>query len=259
MPSVAPQTTTTTRLSLSILLPTYNEHDNLPLITYLISKELAKSSCIADYEIIVVDDNSPDGTGLVADRLSNPLYNGGLLQSGQMKVLKRAGKQGLGSAYIYGASHARFPYIVILDADLSHHPNCIIKMVETMIASQGQLDIVTGSRYIDGGGVYGWNLTRRCVSRGANFLADWLLDPKVSDLTGSFRLYKRDCFVRLIGETVTKGYTFQMEIMVRARKHNMKIAQVPITFVDRQFGESKLGGGEILGYLKGLWTLFSTV
>jgi dolichol-phosphate mannosyltransferase len=125
--------------------------------------------------------------------------------------------------------------------------------------SDPNLDIVTGSRYISGGGVHGWDLKRRLVSRGANFLADYLLKPKVSDLTGSFRLYKRPAFLVLVKETITKGYTFQMEIMVRARKHGMRIAEVPIDFVDRQFGESKLGAGEITGYLKGLWILFTSV
>jgi len=92
----------------------------------------------------------------------------------------------------------------------------------------------------------------------ANFLADFLMDPRVSDLTGSFRLYKRAALETLVRACVTRNYTFQMEIAVRAREHGLSIAQVPITFVDRVYGESKLGASEITGYLKGLWTLFTT-
>lgn len=250
---------TSNKLSVSILLPTYNEHDNLPIIVYLLAKELNKATdVIADFEIIIIDDNSPDGTGAVADRLAAPGTVGDLLKPEQVKVMKRAGKLGLGSAYVHGCARARFDYIVILDADLSHHPRAIRAMAQKML-SEPRLDIVTGSRYIAGGGVYGWDVKRRVVSRGANFLADYLLKPQVSDLTGSFRLYRKDAFLRLIRETITKGYTFQMEMMVRARKHGMRIAEVPITFVDRQFGESKLGSGEIVGYLRGLWQLFTTV
>lgn len=250
MPSAISQS-----LSLSILLPTYNEHDNLPIIVYLICKELESAKNIADFEIIVVDDGSPDGTGEVAQKLTACTA---LVKPGRMTLLKRPSKLGLGSAYVHGCAAARFPYIAILDADLSHHPRALKLMADRML-SDPNIDIVTGSRYINGGGIYGWDLKRRLVSRGANFLADYLLNPNVSDLTGSYRLYKRPAFLKLVRDTVTKGYTFQMEIMVRARKHGMRIAEIPITFVDRQFGESKLGTGEIVGYLKGLWTLFTTV
>jgi dolichol-phosphate mannosyltransferase len=97
------------------------------------------------------------------------------------------------------------------------------------------------------------------VSRGANLLATVALAPGVTDLTGAFRLYKKNVLANLVASCVTKGYTFQMEMMVRARQLGYSISEVPITFVDRVYGESKLGGNEIIGYLKGLWTLFSTV
>ena len=98
-----------------------------------------------------------------------------------------------------------------------------------------------------------------CVSRVANFIANFMMQPGVSDLTGSFRLYKRSALEKLIPACITRNYTFQMEIIVRARESKRSIAQVPITFVDRVYGESKLGKSEIVGYLKGLWTLFNTV
>lgn len=111
-------------------------------------------------------------------------------------------------------------------------------------------DIVTGTRYAGAGGVYGWDLKRKVVSRGANLFADTVLRPGVSDLTGSFRLYKRSVLERVIASTESKGYTFQMELMVRAKAMGCSVAEVPITFVDRVYGESKLGGDEIVEYAK---------
>ncbi|KAJ2517396.1 dolichol-P-mannose synthesis, partial [Coemansia sp. RSA 1937] len=127
------------------------------------------------------------------------------------------------------------------------------------VQKERDYDIVTGTRYAGNGGVYGWDLRRKLTSRGANFIADLLLSPGVSDLTGSFRLYKKDVLHQIINATVSKGYVFQMEMMVRAKQFNFSVAEVPITFVDRVFGESKLGANEIVGYLKGLWTLFTSV
>ena len=115
---------------------------------------------------------------------------------------------------------------------------------------EGSYDIVTGTRYAGDGGVYGWDLKRKMVSRGANLLADTVLNPGVSDLTGSFRLYKRDVLESIISSTESKGYTFQMEMMVRAKAMGFKIAECPISFVDRVYGESKLGGDEIVEYAK---------
>ncbi len=118
-----------------------------------------------------------------------------------------------------------------MDADFSHHP----KFIAEMIAKQKEedYDIVTGTRYAGDGGVYGWDLKRKLVSRGANLFADTVLRPGVSDLTGSFRLYKRGVLERVISETESKGYTFQMEMMVRAKGMGYKVAEVPISFVDR--------------------------
>lgn len=161
---------------------------------------------------------------------------------------------GLGSAYAHGLQYARGEWIVLMDVDLSHHPKFITQMVNKQ--KESEADIVTGSRYIPGGGVYGWNFTRKLVSRGANLLATVALDPQVSDLTGAFRLYKKNVLANLVSHCVTKGYTFQMEMMYRAKQLGYKVAEVPITFVDRVYGESKLGGNEIVGYLRGLWALF---
>lgn len=143
-----------------------------------------------------------------------------------------------------------------MDADLSHHPKYIPAMIRKQTTTGA--DIVTGTRYAPGGGVFGWNFKRKLTSRGANTLAQALLQPGVSDLTGSFRLYRKRCLERLMRQCKSKGYAFQMEIAVRARRMGMSIAEVPIVFVDRVYGSSKLGGAEIMMYLKGLVNLFFT-
>lgn len=128
---------------------------------------------------------------------------------------------------------------------------------------EGEFDIVTGTRYRSTAttlaGVYGWDVKRKLISRGANLLATAVLQPSVSDLTGSFRLYRTPVLRALIASCISKGYVFQMEMMVRARAQGWSIAECPITFVDRLYGQSKLGAGEILGYLKGLGTLWWVV
>lgn len=169
----------------------------------------------------------------------------------------RAGKLGLGTAYVHGLKFATGNFVIIMDADFSHHPESIPEFIA--LQKKHDYDIVTGTRYAGNGGVYGWDLKRKLVSRGANFLATLLLRPNVSDLTGSFRLYKKPALENIIASTKSKGYVFQMEMMVRARSFGYTIGEVPISFVDRLYGESKLGGDEIVGYLKGVWTLFTSV
>ncbi|KAJ3055307.1 dolichol-P-mannose synthesis [Rhizophlyctis rosea] len=233
----------------SVLLPTYNERQNLPIITWLLVKAFTEANL--DYEIIVIDDASPDGTLEVAKQLQQAYGENHIV------LQPRAGKLGLGTAYVHGIQHSTGNFIFIMDADMSHHPKFIPEFVRKQ--KLGNLDVVTGTRYTSGGGVYGWDLRRKLTSRVANYLADVLLNPGVSDLTGSFRLYKKDVLANLISATKSKGYVFQMEMMVRARQFNYSIGEVPITFVDRVFGESKLGADEIVGYLKGLITLFTDV
>ncbi|KAI8921735.1 nucleotide-diphospho-sugar transferase [Entophlyctis helioformis] len=231
----------------SVLLPTYNERQNLPIIVWMLSRPLPKRANL-DYEIIIIDDNSPDGTLEVAKQLQR-VYG-----KDRIVLRPRPGKLGLGTAYVYGIESSTGDFVIIMDADMSHHPRFIPEFVEKQ--QQGNLDIVTGTRYISGGGVHGWDLRRKLTSRVANYLASVLLNPGVSDLTGSFRLYKKHVLAQLIKRTKSKGYVFQMEMMVRARELGYSIGEVPITFVDRVFGESKLGASEIVGYLGGMWNLF---
>ncbi|TWW56199.1 Dolichol-phosphate mannosyltransferase subunit 1 [Takifugu flavidus] len=141
------------------------------------------------------------------------------------------------------------------------HPNWgLPKFMPDFIKKQkeGNYDLVSGTRYRGSGGVYGWDLRRKLISRGANFLTQTLLRPNASDLTGSFRLYKKEVLETLVEKCMSKGYVFQMEIIIRARQLKYTIGEVPISFVDRVYGESKLGGNEIVSFAKGLLLLFAT-
>jgi len=192
-------------------------------------------------------DNFP-GTQEIAKQLQK------VYSSKRIQLRARAGKLGLGTAYVHGLQFATGNFIIIMDADFSHHPKFIWDMIQLQKAKD--YDIVTGTRYAGNGGVYGWDLKRKFVSRGANLFADTLLRPGVSDLTGSFRLYKKPVLDKAIRSTKGKGYSFQMELMVRAKAMGYTVAEVPISFVDRVYGESKLGGDEIVNYAKGVFNLW---
>nr|XP_045012416.1 dolichol-phosphate mannosyltransferase subunit 1 [Jaculus jaculus] len=209
----------------SVLLPTYNERENLPLIVWLLVKSFSESAI--NYEIIIIDDGSPDGTREVAEQLEK-IYG-----SDRILLRPREKKLGLGTAYIHGIKHATGNYIIIMDADLSHHPKFIPEFIRKQ--KEGNFDIVSGTRYKGNGGVYGWDLKRKLI-----------------------RLYRKEVLQKIIESCVSKGYVFQMEVIVRARQLGCTVGEVPISFVDRVYGESKLGGNEIVSFLKGLLTLFAT-
>lgn len=230
-------------LQLSIILPTYNERENLPITVWLIHEHLKK--CNVDFEIIIVEDGSPDGTLQVAQRLEGIFDN--------IVILNRGKKLGLGTAYKAGLELATGDYIVLMDADLSHHPKFIPKFLKK--ALDHDYDIVTGTRYAGDGGVSGWDWKRKFVSSGANVFTQVALGASVSDLTGSFRLYKKPVLRKLISQSRSKGYAFQMEVIVMAEQLGYKIGEVPISFVDRLYGQSKMGVEEIARFVFGVLDL----
>ncbi|TGZ84255.1 dolichol-phosphate mannosyltransferase [Ascodesmis nigricans] len=229
----------------SVILPTYNERKNLPVITWLLNRTFTQHNL--NWELIIVDDASPDGTQEIAKQLIQTFG------SDKIQLRPRTGKLGLGTAYVHGLQFVTGNFVIIMDADFSHHP----KFIPSMIALQKahDYDIVTGTRYAGDGGVYGWDLKRKMVSRGANLFATVMLRPGVSDLTGSFRLYKKPVLKKVIESTESKGYSFQMEMMVRAKVMGCSVGEVPISFVDRLYGDSKLGGDEIVEYAKSVLRL----
>ncbi|KAK9946819.1 hypothetical protein M0R45_012262 [Rubus argutus] len=202
-------------------LTTYNERLNIALLVYLVFKHLRD----VDFE----DNHRRRWVALmVLSRVIQQLQQ----LYGQDRILLRARpkKLGLGTAYIHGLKHASGNFVIIMDADLSHHPKYLPSFIKKQLETGAS--IVTGTRYVNGGGVHGWNLMRKLTSRGANVLAQTLLWPGASDLTGSFRLYRKSVLEDIISSCVSKGYVFQMEMIVQASRKGYHIEEVPITFVD---------------------------
>jgi len=209
-----------------IIIPTYNELENLrPLI-----EEIFKY--VSQTDILIVDDNSPDGTGKLADDLS--------AEYPQIHVLHRAGKLGLGTAYIAGFKYAiahEYDAAFEMDADFSHDPRYLpdfLKAIENA-------DLVIGSRYVEGGGTPNWSLLRRFISGGGNIYARFMLGLPVHDCTAGYRCYRRRVLEAIDLDTIqSQGYAFQIELVYRVRKHGFKIVETPIVFQDRRVGKSKM-------------------
>lgn len=229
-----------------LVLPTYNEKENLESVVAAISKQLEQAAPDS-WNILVVDDNSPDGTGAIADRLS-------VASEGRVRVLHRAGKEGLGRAYVAGFKHALAQgaqKVVQMDADFSHDPADIPRLLE---ASQ-TADVVIGSRYVSGGVVLDWGTTRRVLSRGGCRYASTILGAEVSDLTGGFKCLKASALEAINLETVkAEGYVFQIEVTYRAMLLGLKIVEVPIVFRDRLAGTSKMSSRIAI---EAMWSVLS--
>jgi dolichol-phosphate mannosyltransferase len=214
-----------------IVMPTYNEAPNLDSIVRAVGAELERFVG-RDYRVLVVDDNSPDGTGAIADGLAAELD--------WLEVLHRPGKQGLGQAYREGFAHALTrgaALLVQMDADFSHDPRYLGHLLN---AAPGA-DIVLGSRYIPGGGVRDWGLLRRAVSRGGGVYARAILRVPVRDLTGGFKCIRREVLETIdLGSIRAEGYGFQIEVTYRALRAGFRVVEVPIIFVDRRAGTSKM-------------------
>jgi dolichol-phosphate mannosyltransferase len=213
-----------------VCLPTYNERENLePMIRALGQKGVS---------VLVIDDNSPDGTGELADRLAAELDH--------VEVLHRETKEGLGPAYLAGFRHALADgaeLILEMDADFSHDPDDVPRLIR----EAGEADVVLGSRYVDGGSIRNWGRLRRLVSAGGSGYARRVLGVPVNDLTGGFKCFRREVLETLDLEAISsRGYAFQIETTYRALRAGFKVVEVPIAFADRERGGSKMSRGIVL-------------
>jgi dolichol-phosphate mannosyltransferase len=214
-----------------LIIPTYNEAETIERIVRAADTELARV-WESEHRILIVDDNSPDGTGAIADRLSSELEC--------VNVLHRAGKAGLGQAYVAGFANALLngaELVIEMDADFSHDP----RYLGDLLAAARGADLVLGSRYVAGGGVRDWGLLRRMISRGGCLYARAILGVDVHDLTGGFKCIRRRVLEAIDLPTVrAEGYVFQIEVTYRALLAGFTVTEVPIVFSDRTEGTSKM-------------------
>jgi dolichol-phosphate mannosyltransferase len=213
-----------------VSLCTYNERDNLrPLV-----QEIRRT--LPDADVLVLDDNSPDGTGQAADELHS--------QDAQVLVEHRPGKLGLGTAILAAMRYAMdhdYGLLINMDADYSHHP----RYLSALVAGMGRHDVMIGSRYIPGGGSENWPLSRRLMSRGVNMLVRTLMRVPAKDTSGAFRCYRVAKLRQAhLEKVVSRGYSFQQEVLYRCRKAGCRIGETPIIFENRRAGASKVNPRE---------------
>lgn len=225
-----------------ICIPTYNEREVLPSIV------AAVREANPDATVLVVDDNSPDGTGALADDLA--------ARDPQIRVLHRQGKEGLGAAYKHAfrvALEEGWERIVQMDADFSHDPKDVPRLLAALEAGA---DLAIGSRYVAGGGTENWGLGRRLISRGGGSYARLALGVGVNDLTAGFKAWRADTLKGISLDAVdAKGYGFQIEMTFRTLQNGFKVVEVPIRFVDRRVGASKMSGSIFFEALTLVWRL----
>ncbi len=212
-----------------VILPTYNERENLAPMVEQIFREGPM------FDILVIDDGSPDGTGVLADELK-------ARYPGRLAVIHRQAKLGLATAYLagfrYGIQH-RYDYLFEMDADFSHNPQYLPKFIETI--NKTGADVVLGSRYVDGGGVTKWPWYRQWISRGGSLYASTLLGLGIKDLTGGFKCFRREVLEALdLARIQSSGYGFQIELTYRAVQAGFTVVEMPIIFEERRQGQSKM-------------------
>jgi glycosyltransferase involved in cell wall biosynthesis len=221
-----------------LIIPTYDESANIrPLVKGV-------REHVPDMHILIIDDNSPDGTGRIADELA--------AQYADISVMHRPGKMGLGSAYVSGFKKGLaggYDFICQMDADFSHDPSYWPAILKGM----DNHDVMVGSRYVDGGGTKNWGLHRRILSRGSNFVARMILGINVRDCTGGFRCYRRSVLEAINPDAIfSNGYSFLEEVLFKAVKAGAAVGEAPIVFVERKHGKSKISKREIF---KAMFTL----
>lgn len=214
--------------SIVVVLPTYNERDNLESVVARLRDS------VPDAHLLIVDDGSPDGTGVIADRLA--------ASDSAVHVLHRSSKQGLGAAYLAGfgwALERGYEVIVESDVDGSHQP----EQLPTLLAALGDHDMVVGSRWVHGGSIVNWPWTRHLLSVGGSFYARVVLRLHERDVTGGYRVFRAEALRAIgLGRVDSLGYCFQIEMLWRAERAGLRVAEVPITFIERVNGVSKMTG-----------------
>lgn len=215
-----------------LVLPTYNESENIEAIVSAAAKVLQQASPTG-FSILIVDDGSPDGTGEIADRLA--------AEHDWVAVMHRDRKEGIGPAYLAGFRYALDEgagFVMEMDSDFSHDPGDLARLLE---AAEGEADLALGSRYVKGGGVTDWGLLRRFISYGGSTYARIVLSLPVHDLTGGFKCFRREVLEAIDLDSVrAQGYAFQVELTYRALRSGFRVKEVPIIFRDRQQGKSKM-------------------
>jgi len=226
---------------ISIIIPTYNERENAPKLVNQIINILNNKY---DFEIVIVDDNSPDGTAEEIKKINDA----------RIRILSKK-KEGFGKAVIHGFKNAKGDILMLIDGDFSHQPSDIPALIEEVLS--GDCDMCSGSRYMPGGKIVGWNLYRKVISRTANFISKTFLGINVTDVTCGFWAFKKDLLKSIdIDSFSTKGYVFISEFWTEVIKNNFKIKEIPITFINRREGESKLNlKKEAVEYLKAVWQM----
>jgi dolichol-phosphate mannosyltransferase len=216
-------------LAVLVVIPTYQEAANIETVLTRVQEAEPRA------HVLVVDDNSPDGTAELAEKA------GEKQRQGKIRVLKRPGKSGLGSAYRAGFAWGLqngFDVLIEMDADLSHNPNDLPRLIEGI---ESGADLVVGSRYVSGGAIPGWPAHRALLSRGGNIYARRMLSLPLNDATSGFRAYRSEVMKRInLGTVRAEGYGFQIEMAYRMFRHGGTIKEVPITFIDRIEGVSKM-------------------
>ncbi|MBX5481808.1 MAG: polyprenol monophosphomannose synthase [Myxococcaceae bacterium] len=229
-----------------VCIPTYNERDNVEAIVDAALKADPR------LDILVVDDNSPDGTGQVADALA--------AKEPRVKVLHREKKEGLGKAYLHAfrwALEHGYQYVIEMDADFSHDPKYLPRLLDE---AMGGADLVLGSRYVKGGGTVNWGVGRQIVSRGGSLYARTILGVNVRDLTGGFKCFNRRVLEAIdLNQVQSSGYAFQIELTYRTLKKGFTVREIPIVFEDRRVGQSKMSRKIFLEALTMVWKLRLTV
>lgn len=229
-----------------VIIPTYNERENIGPITSAVLKADPR------IDVLIVDDNSPDGTGQLADELA--------ASEPRIQVLHRAEKQGLGRAYLHAFAWAiehAYSYIIEMDADFSHDPRYLPALID---AAVNGADVAVGSRYVEGGGTVNWGIGRQLLSQGGSLYARTILGVKVRDLTAGFKCFNRRVLEAIeLDQVYSNGYAFQIELTYRSLKKGFTVKEVPIVFEDRRVGKSKMSRKIFLEGVRMVWKLRFTL